>query len=68
MHSGEKPYVCVICKETFSEKKNIKSHELTRSGKKPHVCQICNKGFNRNGSLEVHKLIHESEEQDIYAK
>ena len=38
-HSGEKPYTCQECDETFTQSHSLKKHMMTHTGEKPYVCQ-----------------------------
>ena len=40
-HTGEKPYICRICKNTFADISSVKKHLLTHSGMKGVNCKFC---------------------------
>ena len=48
IHTGEKPYECVICERTFSEKSSLVVHERLHTGERPYSCDICEKTFIRS--------------------
>lgn len=52
IHSGERPYYCVICKKTFTEKGNLRKHQRIYFGERPHSCDVCNKTFTEMVTLE----------------
>ena len=45
MHTDESHYVCEVCNEGFSMKRDLNNHLQIHTGEKPHVCEICIKGF-----------------------
>jgi uncharacterized Zn-finger protein len=60
-HSGEKPYKCNHCAQTFDQSGNCKSHELTHTGEKPHKCTHCPQAFARKDHRKSHELTHTGE-------
>ena len=58
---GITTFICDICKATFAENGNLKSHiGSVHEGKKPFKCDICSAKFTENGSLKKHiALVHE---------
>ncbi|GBN26598.1 Zinc finger protein 155 [Araneus ventricosus] len=57
----EKPFICKVCRKTFSYRSALKSHFLIHTDEKSYVCEICSKAFKRNGSLKFHLLTHTKE-------
>ncbi len=47
-HTGEKPYICVVCKEAFALKGTLKRHETTHSTVKRYSCKDCSETFHRD--------------------
>merc|ERR1719319_775392 len=52
-HSGEKPFKCVSCNNTFSQLTHLNSHLLTHSGEKLFKCVHCEYSCNTSGSLNT---------------
>ncbi len=56
-HSGDKPYSCEICGDSFRTKGNLKAHMPNHTDGDTgnlYKCEICGKCFNRIGSLKIH--------------
>ncbi|XP_076326498.1 uncharacterized protein LOC143233762 isoform X2 [Tachypleus tridentatus] len=51
-------FVCRLCKEQFSSKKNLMSHQEAHLGGKPFVCEVCGKGFKSKDSRIRHQITH----------
>lgn len=43
MHTGERPYQCNYCANTYKTKKDRRRHHRTHNGERPHKCDACNK-------------------------
>ncbi|EGW32567.1 uncharacterized protein SPAPADRAFT_51111 [Spathaspora passalidarum NRRL Y-27907] len=56
-----KKYFCKICKQGFTRKHNMVSHELIHSSLKPHICAVCNLKFRRIHDLKRHEKLHMGE-------
>ena len=41
IHSGEKPYECVLCKRSFSWSSSLDEHKRFHTGEMPYECVIC---------------------------
>ena len=59
--SGEKPYKCNICENTFSQKSSLVNHRRIHTGERPYACDICEKTFSRSSTLAEHKRFHTGE-------
>lgn len=54
----EKHFFCRICKQGFTRKHNMVSHELIHLSNKPHVCSVCDATFRRIHDLRRHEKLH----------
>ena len=68
IHTGEKPYSCVICAKNFREKSKLKKHEIVHSGEKLHSCKICARKFSDPGNMRKHEIRHTQEKKKYPCK
>ena len=54
MHTGEKPYECVICKKKFSSSCGLAIHTRVHTGEKPFSCDLCQKSYAESSKLSRH--------------
>ena len=61
IHTGDKPYNCEICNESFTQSGNLKIHTRAHTGAKPYICKVCDNGFTISSDLKRHMFIHTGE-------
>ena len=54
IHTGEKPFACSKCDQSFADSDTLKEHERIHKGKRPFTCLKCEKTFSQSGSLREH--------------
>ena len=60
-HSGEKPFACIECDNTFTTTGNLKQHMMLHSGEKPFRCEQCDYSCAQAQHLKEHMLRHSRE-------
>uniref|UniRef100_A0A8C6LPK3 C2H2-type domain-containing protein n=1 Tax=Nothobranchius furzeri TaxID=105023 RepID=A0A8C6LPK3_NOTFU len=57
-HSGQKPFVCELCGQRFSDKTYLTRHMNVHTEHKPFACGHCGKRFSRRSYLTSHVKVH----------
>uniref|UniRef100_A0A8D2LBL9 Uncharacterized protein n=1 Tax=Varanus komodoensis TaxID=61221 RepID=A0A8D2LBL9_VARKO len=56
--SGENPYTCWDCGESFTGLDVLIAHQSTHTGEKPFICGECGQSFNQRSHLTTHEKTH----------
>lgn len=56
---GEKPFRCLDCGHSFTQKHALLSHQRIHTGEKPYVCSVCSKALSSKHTLMEHMNLHE---------
>ncbi|CAL4229027.1 unnamed protein product, partial [Meganyctiphanes norvegica] len=57
-HGLEKPFKCMKCEKSFTQKPNLQRHMSTHRGEKDFVCPVCQKSFTQKSNLQRHMRVH----------
>jgi len=58
IHSGEKPFQCIVCTKRFAQAGSLVVHNRIHSGEKPYKCHMCDKAFSQSAHLYTHMKVH----------
>ena len=56
-----KNHICSFCNQAFSQKCDLRKHEMIHTGERPWPCEICDKKFLRKTDLAKHIRTHTGE-------
>uniref|UniRef100_A0A1B0CRG7 C2h2-type zn-finger protein n=2 Tax=Lutzomyia longipalpis TaxID=7200 RepID=A0A1B0CRG7_LUTLO len=54
MHSGDKPFVCEECGNSFKTKGALNAHQISHIDERPFQCENCSKKFKTQRALKKH--------------
>ena len=54
IHTGEKPYECEFCKNTFNKNSTLTEHKRLHAGEKLYSCDVCQISYAQSNALYRH--------------
>ncbi|XP_037313473.2 zinc finger protein 629-like [Pungitius pungitius] len=57
-HQLFKPFRCLKCGKSFTQKTRLKTHQSVHTGERPFSCKICGKMFSRQDNCLRHERFH----------
>ncbi|XP_075135590.1 uncharacterized protein LOC142210387 [Leptodactylus fuscus] len=61
IHTGEKPFSCPECQESYRYKSELDRHQRIHTGDKPFSCSHCAKHYSSKSALVRHQRTHTGE-------
>jgi len=54
VHTGERPFACLMCRKSFNQKNALQIHMKKHTGERPYICPFCQYAFTQKGNLKTH--------------
>ncbi|TRY94734.1 hypothetical protein DNTS_021622, partial [Danionella cerebrum] len=61
-HEVSRPFKCLVCEKTFSQKRYLTQHQQTHNAR-PYKCTVCSESFKTETSLAYHSKLHDPKRQ-----
>ncbi|CAG0880816.1 unnamed protein product [Darwinula stevensoni] len=57
-HNGRRPFLCDVCKMSFTTRVVLRDHMKTHTGEKPFLCDLCGEHFATLMVMRQHRRVH----------
>ena len=58
IHSGEKPYLCLVCGKSFVQSSELVNDQRLHTGLKLYTCNVCDKLFAPRSCLRCELSVY----------
>lgn len=66
IHTGQRPFQCLVCQRAFSRSDHLTTHLRTHTGEKPFACDICGRRFSRSDEKTRHMRVHNKQKSKVF--